>query len=437
MSSSRKLTEDYRLFNYTNGRWLWNERQQLDARYQRFNVEKLGKVASEAIAFRLIMQDGQKVIAKIPNPNAGPAGYTTASEVVSLDFVKTILTLPAPKVLAWSTTKRNPVESEYIIMEEAKGSQLHKLWQKLELRAKRDIVREIVEVEKKVLSVSFDNGFADFGSAKATATSPELEEIIESRFSIGPIVRREFWAKERSDMSQYHGPWRSTDQYFESIARREIDWIKTYADPQKVITNPWLYTSDKQNCPDAHISSLRKFISAIPNIVSKDHDLVSPRLWHLDFHPGNIYMMMKLPDNFKQLDETVKDQLRYQVAQSILICSYETRTANENPLMHKMMRYPQGKTLKELEAFANATWDNCLEWDDFCSDRPCPYQFSIEELGQHQGESIAFNESQEFWASVGKIVSDEGYVSEEDFRKGIEIFQSLRESGLNTLSDKD
>jgi hypothetical protein len=28
--------------------------------------------------------------------------------------------------------------------------------------------------------------------------------------------------------------------------------------------------------------------------------------------------------------------------------------------MHKMMRHPQGKTLKQLEAFANTTLDNCL-----------------------------------------------------------------------------
>jgi hypothetical protein len=137
-------------------------------------------------------------------------------------------------------------------------------------------------------------------------------------------------------------------------------------------------------------------MSAVPEIVPKDPELISPRFWHPDFHAGNIYvdelgkissiidwqgtwisplfiganppimldysveMMMKLPENFKQLDESIKEKLRYQVAQSILIYSYENRTAKENPLMHKVMRHRQGKTLKELEAFANGTWDNCL-----------------------------------------------------------------------------
>lgn len=137
-------------------------------------------------------------------------------------------------------------------------------------------------------------------------------------------------------------------------------------------------------------------MSAVPQIVPKDPELGSPRLWHPDFHAGNIYvndqgrisciidwqgawttpvfigasppllldygvdMLMKLPDNFKQLDDATKEQLRYRVAQSIFIHSYETLTAENNPLMYKMMHHPHGQTLKQLEAFTGATWDNCL-----------------------------------------------------------------------------
>ena len=38
-------------------------------------------------AFLLIMDDGKRVIAKVPNPNAGRPHYTTASEVATMDFV--------------------------------------------------------------------------------------------------------------------------------------------------------------------------------------------------------------------------------------------------------------------------------------------------------------------------------------------------------------
>jgi hypothetical protein len=174
MSSSYRSTDNEHLFGYTSGYWLWNGKQQSKNRYKRFHIGGLQKVVAEVVgsnmcisfekigegnynkAFRLILQDGQRVIAKIPHPNAGPMEYTTASEVATLEFARTVLELPVPKVLAWSATSKNVVESEYIIMEEAEGRQLHDVWQKLELREKRDVIREVMEIEKRMLSISFN-----------------------------------------------------------------------------------------------------------------------------------------------------------------------------------------------------------------------------------------------------------------------------------------
>ncbi len=93
------------LFRYTSGRWLWNEEEQLSARFRRFNVEQLKQTAARSVGaksctsiekigqggynkvFRLTTDDGRAVIARIPNPNAGPAFLTTASEVATMDFV--------------------------------------------------------------------------------------------------------------------------------------------------------------------------------------------------------------------------------------------------------------------------------------------------------------------------------------------------------------
>jgi predicted Ser/Thr protein kinase len=107
-------------------------------------------------AFRLEMEDGQKVIARISHANAGPKALTTASEVATMDFARTVLDLPVPKVLTWSADDQNEVGAEYIIMEEANGTRLYENWEDLELSAKRDMILKIVEVEKKLLSISFD-----------------------------------------------------------------------------------------------------------------------------------------------------------------------------------------------------------------------------------------------------------------------------------------
>jgi len=96
--------EDF--FRYTSGRWVWDEEQQLLDRFRRFNVPELRCVAARSVGtiecismtklaegsfnkvFRLIMNNGRVVIARIPNPNFGPAYYTTASEVATMDFVR-------------------------------------------------------------------------------------------------------------------------------------------------------------------------------------------------------------------------------------------------------------------------------------------------------------------------------------------------------------
>lgn len=102
------------------------------------------------------MEDGQRAIAKIPHPNAGPPILTTASEVATMDFARTILGLPVPKVIAWSATDQNPVDAEYIIIEEAQGSQLYTIWQDIPIKVKASIIEQIVDVETKLLSISFN-----------------------------------------------------------------------------------------------------------------------------------------------------------------------------------------------------------------------------------------------------------------------------------------
>ena len=84
----------------------WDEQSQLRERFLIFNVPELQRIAAESVGaqscvsivklaeggynkvFRLVMNNGYVAIARIPNPNAGPAHKTTASEVATMDFVR-------------------------------------------------------------------------------------------------------------------------------------------------------------------------------------------------------------------------------------------------------------------------------------------------------------------------------------------------------------
>jgi hypothetical protein len=48
--------------------------------------------------FLSTIQGGAQVVGKVPNPNAGRAHYTTASEVATMDCVRGIGNLPYPRL---------------------------------------------------------------------------------------------------------------------------------------------------------------------------------------------------------------------------------------------------------------------------------------------------------------------------------------------------
>lgn len=52
--------------------------------------------------FILTMDDGDEVVAKLPNPNAGPPFYTLASEVATRHFVSELLSSTTYLLMAFS-----------------------------------------------------------------------------------------------------------------------------------------------------------------------------------------------------------------------------------------------------------------------------------------------------------------------------------------------
>lgn len=97
--SRRELQE------YTAGRWLWNEPEQLARRRVRFDASELMQVTARSLrskscvemeklsegnfnkTFLLTMDDGKHAVARLPNPNAGRPHFSMASEVATMDFV--------------------------------------------------------------------------------------------------------------------------------------------------------------------------------------------------------------------------------------------------------------------------------------------------------------------------------------------------------------
>lgn len=105
-TSSNSMIYDKTLLEFTRGRFVWNEEAEMAKRQVDVDLNELAHAAAAAVsskscihiekfpdgmhnkAYCLTMDDGRKVVAKVPNPNAGSAYFTTASEVATMKFVR-------------------------------------------------------------------------------------------------------------------------------------------------------------------------------------------------------------------------------------------------------------------------------------------------------------------------------------------------------------
>jgi aminoglycoside phosphotransferase (APT) family kinase protein len=153
--------------------------------------------------FLLTMDTGEETIARIPHPNAGPAHYTTASEVATMHYLRTKLQLPVPHVIAYSCDATNPVGSEYILMERIAGVNLSTKWETLNDQRKGKILDHLAQLQSKLLTVRFssygnlyftaDMRTALCASRICTEASPD-----DSTYCIGPTTESTFWESDRS-----------------------------------------------------------------------------------------------------------------------------------------------------------------------------------------------------------------------------------------------
>ncbi|PWY82151.1 hypothetical protein BO70DRAFT_291572 [Aspergillus heteromorphus CBS 117.55] len=301
-SSAAALGNEF--FKHTSRRWIINESDRLAERYVKFNPTELQRVAGQAIGeddcphmiklaeggfnkvFLLRAKNGREVIARIPTPIAGPPRYTTASEVATMDFLRLILQVPVPKVLAYSACSNNPVGAEYIIMERVKGVSLASRWSSLTSDEVKNVMKQIAQMEEKVFTYSFPG----YGSLYRTGDIEGEKQIplaVED-FCIGPIAARQFWHGDRSNTRIDRGPWDSPEDCLMSAARREIACTLHHAKPQPRRT--FLLPTTHDIDPSEHTSLLSKFIEIAPLLVPSSSHLASPILRHPDLSLSNILL---------------------------------------------------------------------------------------------------------------------------------------------------
>ncbi|KAL8714703.1 MAG: hypothetical protein Q9225_006528 [Loekoesia sp. 1 TL-2023] len=415
------------------------------------------------------MDDGREVIARLPTPIAGPPHYTTASEVATMDFLRTQLDIPVPKVFAWASRidGDNPVGAEYIIMEKAQGESLASRWLSLSTKELAEIVKEVVEVESRLFSARF----AEYGSLYY---KEDLEEkfredkirdqndmgLLPDRFRIGPVVTRSFWTDGRSQMPLDRGPWVRPEDYLSSIGKREAAWTAKFGEPRH---RQFFFSFPEHKIqPKDHISLLSQYGTVAPYLIPKDEDLSSPTLRHPDLHESNIFLYPKstrisgiidwqgasiiplflqsgypafcdhdsgrpqpldkpkLSDSFDKMNPEEQEQAILKLKHEQVNLYYTAATILKHKGHTRALRLPYVAMRQFLIKQAGMPWDGDLvslraaligvrsKWNDLVGEHPCPIPFTDEEMEVAMKENEEWNEAAELLATIRKTLGIDG-----------------------------
>ncbi|RAL06576.1 uncharacterized protein BO97DRAFT_474195 [Aspergillus homomorphus CBS 101889] len=445
--------EECDLFGYQRYRWLNGESKELARRYLKFDLRQLVHTSIQAIggdglqctkvskcvegqfnkAFVLTMSNGDEVVARLPNPNAGPAFYTIASEVATRQFIREIMGLPVPKIYTWSSDSSNPVGSEYILEEKARGQALGKLWAQMSMPSRCEIIDQVINIEKKLTSVSFSKHgciyhtsvlsskipvYDSLDSMLDSASLPEVRQTSKlSRFTIGPSNDRRMWQSERKFLKLDWGPWSNPADYAMALGKNELSWAQSQARPR---INPYR-SIDKPESPEEYRSLLERYLRISPYLIpGPETGEPLNTLSHPDLHLDNIFID---PDT-NQITSIIDWQLaavapiclqrphpqmlelspsprtsQQNLLEKELLKYYYEGTKNANNIRPRVSRNPYLTTRLDPLNLISGCWERqdtfslrealikiVALWTRLGYSSPCPVEFTEEELIEHQNE---------------------------------------------------
>ncbi|KFZ20633.1 hypothetical protein V502_03115 [Pseudogymnoascus sp. VKM F-4520 (FW-2644)] len=301
-------------YNYTSGRWLYNEHLRLAERQLHFNINALCQVVAKSVqqssdnitlftkiaeggsyrVFEASFRDGSRAIARLPYPCTIPRGYGVASEVATMEFLRS-RGVPIPRVFCWDSSASNEVGSEYIVMEYVPWRDLSETWQTMTFKERMAIVEKIVHVERILFGVQFPASgslyFKDFLGADETSVDIPDGAGVTSRakFCVGPSSEYLWWSQ--TDIRLPLIMSLSTIELLTAIGERETKWLQKFGEKRYPREPLYREFYDHQLVdPQVQIKHLADYLKVAPHLVPDGEELNAPTIRHPDLSPSNIFI---------------------------------------------------------------------------------------------------------------------------------------------------
>ncbi|KAG5338932.1 hypothetical protein C0989_005566 [Termitomyces sp. Mn162] len=448
---------DSAFFNYTTGRFLANEALRLGERRRVFNIPGLFKIIAQALfrnpeeivgfrklgegglnrTFLVTFDTGPQLVARIPYPLMTPKAYTLASEVATMNFLRS-KGLPIPEIFAYSFVSNNEAQTEYLLMEYVEGTDLNEFWFDLGEEEIKSLMDQLAKLESIMMSISFPAGGSIYYTEDLKRLSGNSGIPLEGPFCIGPDVSLPLWYGRREQLDIFRGPYKDAKSVMVTGAEKELAYLDRFGLPrvpyQHLRREHYNY---KKQSPSDHAENLYRYLRLAPSLVPNDDALNAFCIRHPDLSDSNVKVSKdadglricsvldwqhavvlplflhagmpdiiqneedevsrsmvepKLPGAFDQLSEEDQEWERELLRRRLVHYYYNLSTAVYNRIHHNGMVYPFNSFRRHIFNHAMVAWegetiklryalmDMVHGWARFAKDdAPCPVVFTEDE----------------------------------------------------------
>ncbi|KAK0186999.1 protein kinase subdomain-containing protein PKL/CAK/Fmp29 [Armillaria mellea] len=301
--------------------------------------------------------------------------------------------LPIPNIYGYSPTLDNVAETEYIFMEFVNSMKLSDIWFDLEERQIVSVVRQLVQLEAKMMSACFPAGGSLYYAQdlERVAGRPGIP-LEDERFCIGLDVRLPLWYRRRSQLDVDRGPYESIESALVRAASKELAYLQQLGQPllpfRCMRRESYRY---QEQSPSDHIDNLQCYLLIAPSLVPKDPSLSHFRVRRADLQETNIvvsrssdsdlqvvsgldwqhasilptFLLASIPQrlqnyndrNFDDLDEAAQSYAKELHRRHLVHYHYLNSTEECNEVHHVALADPMGVLRRHLFQHAGDPWE--------------------------------------------------------------------------------
>ncbi|KAH6881212.1 hypothetical protein BKA70DRAFT_1575498 [Coprinopsis sp. MPI-PUGE-AT-0042] len=293
-SFSSRVDPESELFNYTSGRWVYNDALRLQERRLVFDVDGFMQLAAKSVdrlardiisssklsegrynrIFLITFNDSFQMVARVPYPLTVPKYYAVASEVATMEYLR-LSGLPVPEVYGYCPSEENGAGTAYIFMEYAQGSSLEDMWLELKDEGIANVIRQVTQLEGRMTALPFPAGGSLYFVKDLEKVGIQGVPVPENeRFCVGPDTKESLWYGRRGKLDVDRGPYTSIEHALVAGAHKELAFLKQFGRPLLPIRRERRPPYDfKPQQPSDHIQNLERYLSIASSLIPKDLDL--------------------------------------------------------------------------------------------------------------------------------------------------------------------